>query len=157
MALILVYCILAKANSVEGRIIGGTNANFGEVNYMASLRNLENEHFCGGWIHSSRWIVSAASCTIDSTIENTYAVIGSLYRTRGGDNVALGLVINHPLYNPISHENDISLLMTAVEMISEVAHPIRLNPYPMLGGEYAVISGWGETTANMVRDRLGGY
>lgn len=120
---------------------------------MASLRNIENEHFCGGWIHNGRWIVSAAQCTIDRTIDDTYAVIGTMYRTRGGYNVALGLIINHPHFNPITHEHDISLLMSLVEMNFEFAGPVPLSGYPAEAGQYAVVSGWGETNNNMVRDR----
>jgi trypsin len=43
------------------RIIGGDLANVGQFPYVVSI--VENDrHFCGGFIYSNRWIVTAASC-----------------------------------------------------------------------------------------------
>lgn len=135
-------------DGISGRVFGGSYANPDEVDYMVSLRySYDNEHFCGGFIYSLRWIVSSAFCTYARPTNGIYAVVGSLYRSFGGSQVAIGLVVNHPDFTGMGGEYDISLLMTAKEIMWDIGiNTIPINPNFIESGEEAVVSGWGATT-----------
>lgn len=129
--------------------MGGSNAAAGQFPYQASLRTAGNGHFCGGWIHSTRWVVSAAHCTIGRTTGNTFVVVGALQRLTGGVNHPTSAVVNHPNYNANTLANDISVVQTAgaIAMNANVA-PIPLSRVNTGGGVAAVASGWGQTAVS---------
>jgi hypothetical protein len=43
------------------RVVGGTQAISGEFPYVVSI-TVNNQHICGGFIYSDKWVVTAASC-----------------------------------------------------------------------------------------------
>lgn len=55
-----------KEKKVRGKIIGGTAVDISQVSYTASLTKVgTNEHFCGGSIIHSMFILTAAHCVDD--------------------------------------------------------------------------------------------
>lgn len=69
----------------------------GQFPYLVSLRTSWNMHFCGGAILNTRWILSAAHCTV--FLEIPEIVAGSIKASEGGEHYAIGRIINHPNYN----------------------------------------------------------
>lgn len=129
--------------------MGGTDATLGQFPYQASMRNANNGHFCGGWIHSSRWVICAAHCTIGRTTANTFVVVGALDRQVGGTTMATSAIVNHPQYNGNTLTNDISAIQTALEItFSEIVQPIPLSTVNTGGGVVATASGWGQTSVS---------
>jgi hypothetical protein len=47
----------------DERIIDGELAKSGQYPYVVSITE-NDRHFCGGFIYSNRWIVTAASCVV---------------------------------------------------------------------------------------------
>lgn len=48
--------------SIKDRIVGGIETTIEKNPWQVSLQ-LKNEHFCGGAIISSQWVLTAAHCT----------------------------------------------------------------------------------------------
>lgn len=130
----------------QGRIVGGQTAIPGQFPYQASVRGMDNRHFCGGYVINSRWVGSAAHCTITHNGANTIVVLGAQNRVVGGITHSVSRIVNHPNYVAITLFNDISLIQTVNEIIvTATVRPIPLGSAFISGGA-AVISGWGQTS-----------
>uniref|UniRef100_A0A182QBP0 Peptidase S1 domain-containing protein n=1 Tax=Anopheles farauti TaxID=69004 RepID=A0A182QBP0_9DIPT len=129
-----------------GRIVGGYDAVEGQFPYQVSLRRPPNFHFCGGSIIGPRWILSAAHCTISMVPENLNVYVGSVKLASGGVYYPTMRIENHPLYDPDTIENDISVIQTVVPIVfNEHTQPIGLASSYLLSGTEATISGWGRS------------
>lgn len=124
-------------------------ARRGQFPYQVSLRTPGNAHFCGGWIHNNRWIVSAAHCTIGRTSDNTIVVVGAHSRLSGGVRHATQRVVNHPSYNANTLANDISLVSTSSNIIfNDLVKAIALGTVHIGERVIATASGWGQTSVS---------
>ncbi|XP_052890036.1 chymotrypsin-2-like [Anopheles moucheti] len=137
-------CTASGSNG--GRIVGGYDAVAGQFPYQVSLRRPPNFHFCGGSIIGPRWILSAAHCTISMEPADLNVYVGSVLLASGGVYHPTMRIVNHPLYDPDTIENDISLIQT-VEPIefNEDTQPIGLPTTNLEAGTGATISGWGRS------------
>lgn len=130
----------------EGRIVGGQTATPGQFPYQASLRSTANSHFCGGFVISSRWVGSAAHCTINRSPANTLIVVGAQNRITGGITHSVSRVVNHPNYVSSTLINDVSVIQTTNEIIeTATVRRIALGSEFVTGG-HAIASGWGQTS-----------
>uniref|UniRef100_A0AAG5CRX1 Peptidase S1 domain-containing protein n=1 Tax=Anopheles atroparvus TaxID=41427 RepID=A0AAG5CRX1_ANOAO len=128
------------------RIVGGYDAVQGQFPYQVSMRRLPNFHFCGGSIISSRWVLSAAHCTIGMEPAGLNVYVGSVRLETGGVYHRTMRIVNHPLYDAATIENDISLAQTVAPIVfNEYTQPIPLGSSYVLSGNGAVISGWGRS------------
>lgn len=133
----------------EGRIVGGSTASIGQFRHQASLRTAANGHFCGAGIVNTRWVVSAAHCTVGRTTANTRVVVGAHSRTTGGIMHTTSRIVNHPNYNSNTLNNDISVVQTASTIVySNTVQNIPLGS-ATLGSTTGQISGWGQTAVNL--------
>lgn len=73
---------------------------------MASLRSLNNVHFCGGSIVSNRYILTSAMCTIGRALNGIRVYVGTVTLNAGGAVHASSNVTIHPAFNPETLENE---------------------------------------------------
>ncbi|XP_052862696.1 chymotrypsin-2-like [Anopheles cruzii] len=132
-----------------GRIVGGQNAGTNQFPHQVSLRSAGNAHFCGGSVISSRYVLTAAHCTIGRTTGNTVSVVGTIFLNSGGIAHQTLRIVNHGGYNANTLANDVSLVQTAsVIGMSAAVQSIALGGnFINTGG--ATASGWGQLGANI--------
>lgn len=128
----------------EKPIVGGTVSAAGARPYQVSLQR-NGSHFCGGSLIASRWVLTAAHCTVYSNIK---VRVGSNYTNSGGQTIAVAGAVVHPSYDSNSMENDIALLRLASDASSEVLPIPTPDILAQAGqpGDLATVSGWGRTS-----------
>lgn len=136
---------------LQDRIVGGNLSLFGQFPHMVSLRSATtNNHFCGGVLISTRWVLSAAQCTIERTPENLLLLVGSPDVT-GGIIYAVHQIINHEDYDAKTFTNDISLIQSIDKISGKYITPRPLSTEAVVGDGVSVIkSGWGETSVSEI-------
>ncbi|GJQ80464.1 hypothetical protein Trydic_g12362 [Trypoxylus dichotomus] len=129
------------------RIAGGIIAVNGAYPFMVSLRQLPNEHFCGGSIITKVWVLTAAHCMFGETISRVKVVVGTNMLDSGGTAVWIQRVVMHPEFRNISEQpNDIALirLVSALSYSSTVAKiSIDIQNYQSATGVTTI--GWGSS------------
>lgn len=131
----------------QSRIVNGSTADVGQFPHQVSLRTLrKNEHFCGGSIISSRWIVTAAHCAYGLPAHSMIAVVGTNELANGGIRHDIESVHMHPKYVARIFYFDIALLHTSEQIqFGARVQPIRLPTEDTPGGVPVTLSGWGRT------------
>ncbi|VEN34354.1 unnamed protein product [Callosobruchus maculatus] len=144
---ILLGCLISTS---EGRpnerlkIIGGRNVTIEEYPYQVSIQN-NGEHFCGGSIINTKYILTAAHCVCDDTMkENLTVRVGSSYRGRGGLIYKVKHIHGHPKYNFVYYDIAILELSEALKYGDGVKNIALASPDTILeGGTIAKATGWG--------------
>lgn len=133
----------------EGRIVGGTNAALGQYPYQVTIRRVErNQHFCGGSIINTRWLLTAAHCTIQFTPAQLQIIVGTVLLNSGGVTHQVSRIVNHPSWNDNTWANDVAVVQTAtVITFNANVQPIILGSAHVGGGVSAVVTGFGLTQA----------
>lgn len=106
----LVTPFVNSYSSDERRIVGGGNVGLGQIPSHASLRTLANVHFCGASIISNRWIITASHCKINRGHNAINVVVGTVTLNSGGVTHRSMRIVQHPLFNTFTLQNDISLV-----------------------------------------------
>lgn len=132
----------------DDRIVNGENAAIGQFPHQVSLRiKGQNNHFCGGTIISSRWILTAAHCSYVSY--KPVIVVGTTKLNSGGKLYALEKWYRHPLYTRNNMTSDIALWRTTEEIeFNENVQPAILPTKNIGGGLPLTMSGWGLTSVS---------
>uniref|UniRef100_A0A182KCK3 trypsin n=1 Tax=Anopheles christyi TaxID=43041 RepID=A0A182KCK3_9DIPT len=93
-------------------IVGGTEVKDGMAPYLAGLVNQADRTFCGGSIISDRWILTAAHCLGNDTVNNTVVYVGSndFMDNLGRKSNIIDRAIPHEGFVPETVHNDIALL-----------------------------------------------
>ncbi|CAH1104306.1 unnamed protein product [Psylliodes chrysocephalus] len=149
----LIFCIffikivLINANvpQLDGRIIGGKNANITECPYQVSLRKYDS-HICGGTIFHNKYILTAAHCASNGVASSFSIRAGSSYSIKGGTIVKVCSIYNHENYSAETMENDIAILKLCTPLtFSNYILPITLadGSESIAAGRNALVSGWG--------------
>lgn len=152
MRLFLILCAVAAVAvgsplEKQSRIVGGNTAAVGQFPHQASVRDFDNVHLCGGWIHTSRWIVSSGHVLSGRTIANTQVVAGTNSLSEGGFEYQLSRVIVHPNFNEYNLDNNLALLETLFDIdFYPTVQPIPLATFDITGTTTAVVAGWGQIT-----------
>lgn len=163
---LLACVVLASANktSIDGDnyIINGRPANPNQFPWVVALRSTFNEHFCGGFVLSNRWVGSAATCTqgAHANPQNVIAATGSHTRFDGNRHRVIR-IINHPQYNARTRANDISVLQTADQIPINPQGPVRAITFPSSANipdnAPAYFAGWGVDDVSNRRLLTGEY
>ncbi|XP_023240864.1 transmembrane protease serine 9-like [Centruroides sculpturatus] len=132
----------------SSRIIGGQDTYDGEHPWMVSLRKT-GEHFCGGAIIHSQWVLTAAHCVGTSLNTAIFARIGE-YKLRkkeshpSFDILVKQVIIHENFMTPNFYNNDIALLKLSKNItFDKYAIPICLPMMDDYTGRKAIILGWG--------------
>lgn len=134
----------------DHRITNGEEISIADAPYQISMRN-SGEHFCGGSIISSTFILTAAHCTAGFTARQISIRIGTNYagRKKSGETFKVKKIIDHPNYDNETTANDISLLQLSkpITFKSQEKEAIKLPPMNdnVDDGTRVFVSGWGET------------
>ncbi|XP_055706595.1 chymotrypsin-1-like [Phlebotomus papatasi] len=137
---------LAASLPPQGRIVGGQDAALGQFPHMVSLRNVATgNHFCGASIISTRWVLSAAHCTVGREASAVHAIVGTINRLQGTLHQA-SQIINHEGYSGVTLTNDVSVVEVATPFVfNDYVRPIGVGSAFVGGGITATVSGWGQT------------
>ncbi|XP_076181198.1 uncharacterized protein LOC143153663, partial [Ptiloglossa arizonensis] len=136
----------SEASEPAEKIVGGSDAKPGQFPYTVSLR-VNNGHVCGGCIINHNHILTAAHCVTNaaSNIDNATVVSGTIYLSQDGESHKVSAMYYTANY---TGSKDIGVIKI-VDWIRYNAfqQPIPLGCQRPPADRYAVVSGWGGTTA----------
>lgn len=131
------------------RVVGGSDANVGQLPHQVSLRRLTGRHFCGGSIIGARWILTSAVCIKFIPTSAYVAVVGATKLSNGGVRHKIAENKPHPDHTSNKPYHNIALLRTKEAIVfNELVKPIALPTEDTLSGAEVIISGWGRLQAN---------
>lgn len=143
---------LAEQLARTSRVVGGAPTAITSVPWQVALLDTSQPNnylaqFCGGTILSANWILTAAHCVDNMNPGQIRVLAGTANLSSTSlSGVAVGSIVIHSSYNPVSLENDIALLRLSSRLIpSENVVPINIPAGRPGGGTSATISGWGLT------------
>ncbi|XP_017769450.1 PREDICTED: transmembrane protease serine 9-like [Nicrophorus vespilloides] len=129
----------------SGRIVGGEQTTIQEFPYQVSVEYFHS-HMCGGAILDENTVITAAHCT-DGYGSLTVRA-GTTTSNVGGVKIDVAEVRQHEEYNPMSVNNDVSILKLAKPLqFKESISPINLpkSTEDLPSGTKVVVTGWGVT------------
>ncbi|XP_013141666.1 PREDICTED: trypsin 3A1-like [Papilio polytes] len=141
----------------EVRIVGGVNTTCTEFPHQISFI-VNNSFFCGGFIVSERFILTAAHCAQNVDPSTVVLRAGSTFR-RNGTIIPIIEVIPHPEYDNPPFDKDIAVMKTEETIqFNSCTQPIALPPKGLTAraGSKILVSGWGRTQegASTIPERL---
>ncbi|XP_063702319.1 trypsin-3-like [Culicoides brevitarsis] len=131
----------------QGKIVNGTEVDIANFPYQVSLQ--APNHFCGGSIISSNFVLTAAHCAVISLmVEDLFIRSGTSNWNVDGLLSRVKLIIQHPFYNPKNLDYDFALIELEVPLtFNDVTKPISLvnEDYQIFAMTMVTVSGFGET------------
>ncbi|XP_028039531.1 trypsin isoform X4 [Bombyx mandarina] len=136
----------AACPELSGQIIGGRPSSVSRHPYQVSMV-LNGNSFCGGFIISRDYVLTAAHCVQNTAPSAIRLRVGSTRRDSGGRIVWVSNVTVHPQYGNPQFDNDIAVLRLAQPLpVNAAIRPIRL---PQRGQAVPLVrltvTGWGLT------------
>ncbi|KAK4878213.1 hypothetical protein RN001_010719 [Aquatica leii] len=133
---------------LDGRIVGGEDANINDHLYVVSVEHNES-HICGGCILNENMVLTAAHCTKDKKAEIFQVRAGSNHTDTGGTVVNVKRVVQHPRFHSPSKNYDVCIL----ELVASLTIGIKIN-LPLINekvpiGAEAETVGWGRKAENI--------
>ncbi|CAK1578026.1 unnamed protein product [Parnassius mnemosyne] len=139
----------AEPNEVEERIVGGRNATCEEFPHQVSFV-VNNSYFCGGFIISEQYILTAAHCGQEVDPSTVVMRTGSTWR-KNGTKVTVTEVIPYPEYSNPPYDKDIAIMKIAEPLeFDTCTQPIALPPKGLFASSGEVMT----QGATMIPDRL---
>ncbi|XP_038213655.1 trypsin-2-like [Zerene cesonia] len=141
----------------DDRIVNGQSANIQDHPYQVSFI-VNNSYFCGGFIVSENYVMTAAHCAQNVDPKTVVMRAGSSFR-KNGTLIEIAEVKAFPEYDNPPFDKDIAYMRTAKPIeFTDTIQPIALPPRnrPLVANSNIVVSGWGRTMqgASSIPDRL---
>uniref|UniRef100_A0A803VB85 Transmembrane serine protease 7 n=1 Tax=Ficedula albicollis TaxID=59894 RepID=A0A803VB85_FICAL len=143
---VLAFLPMAQRQLKKTRIVGGEDTRSEKWPWQASLHMGAQGHVCGASVISSRWLISAAHCFLDSVICRSHSFNRVAMRS-------ITRIIVHPQYDQSISDYDIALLeMETPVLFSELVQPICLpsTSRVFLYGTVCYVTGWGAIKENSI-------
>ncbi|KAG5878472.1 hypothetical protein JTB14_015784 [Gonioctena quinquepunctata] len=139
-------CLLIISAETKNRIIGGSQCK--ESKFFVSLRNIYNQHFCGGSLISEYWVLTAAHCKKRHTIALAGLVDEWLDSDFSWSRVSK--TIPHPEFELHTLRNDIALMKLSWPILEEnhityALLPIKVQDDLIANCTDALVMGFGRT------------
>ncbi|CAH2063815.1 unnamed protein product, partial [Iphiclides podalirius] len=128
------------------RIVGGRRATCEEFPHQVNFI-VNNSYFCGGFIISERYILTAAHCAQNVNPTTVVLRSGSTFR-ENGTVLPIIEVIPYPNYDRPPFDKDVAVMKTAeVIKFNSCTQPMALPKKgpPPRPGTIMTVSGWGRT------------
>ncbi|XP_055596188.1 trypsin-4-like [Uranotaenia lowii] len=127
----------------SGRIVGGFEISIAEVPWQVSLR--DGNHFCGGSIIGSKWVLTAAHCIESSNNPRPSIRYGSS-NSENGYTAKLKRSIRHPNYKGSDYDYALLELAQSISFSNNVkAITLPQQDETVYAGTMCLVSGWGTT------------
>ncbi|CAF4949272.1 trypsin-3-like [Pieris napi] len=141
----------------DDRIVNGQEADIKDYPYQVSFI-VNNSYFCGGFIVSENYIMTAAHCAQNVDPKTVVLRAGSSFR-KNGTIIEIAEVTPFPEYDDPPFDKDVAFMKTTKPIeFSETMQPVALPPRnrAVRGNSEIVVSGWGRTRqgASSIPDRL---
>ncbi|KAG5873875.1 hypothetical protein JTB14_025065 [Gonioctena quinquepunctata] len=130
-------------------IAGGNDTDISLYPWQISLQFL-GSHFCGGFLVSKTWVVTAAHCIVKGYSAGLNIRTGSTYKSSGGQTITVSDYVLHPQYNSTSDDFDIALLALDEDVTIESSAPAKLpdDGAAIPAGVSVTLTGWGRKGEN---------
>ncbi|KAB0805033.1 hypothetical protein PPYR_02003 [Photinus pyralis] len=129
---------------LDGRIVGGVDTTIESYPHQVSVMYFDR-HICGGSIIAHNLILTAAHCTRGKDAQFLNIRYGTSLRNQGGTVVAIAEIHDHPNYDPVTTDFDISVLKLSSDI--DLSHTAQIIPMISVnaqeGGRTALVTGWG--------------
>ncbi|XP_026745213.1 trypsin beta-like [Trichoplusia ni] len=131
---------------LSGQIIGGRPTSVNRHPYQVSMV-LNGNSFCGGFIVSREYVLTAAHCVQNTSPSAIRLRVGSTRRDSGGRIVRVANITVHPQYGRPQFDNDIAALRLVRPLTFNAnIRPIRLpQPRQAVPLVRLTVTGWGLT------------
>ncbi|XP_023944622.1 trypsin-3 [Bicyclus anynana] len=140
---------------VDERIVGGEEANIEDYPHQVSFI-VNNSYFCGGFIVSERYILTAAHCAQNVDPSTVVLRAGSSFR-KNGTVIPIIEIVPHPEYDDPPFDKDVAYIKTAEPIqFSETMQPVAIAPRNRPVSGQINVSGWGrlQQGASSIPNRL---
>ncbi|XP_028128523.2 trypsin, partial [Diabrotica virgifera virgifera] len=130
-------------------IVGGDKTDISAHPYQVSVQYYDR-HFCGGFLISSTWVVTAAHCLTQGYSTNLNIRAGSSRAHSGGQAVNVIKYVIHSSYSDYTLNNDIALLQlaSAVTVANAKAATLPEAGEALADDTSITVTGWGATREN---------
>jgi secreted trypsin-like serine protease len=154
----------------EPRIVGGKNTDIRSVPWQVFVLRAApggNYYICGGSFISTRWIITAAHCVSEGTVDlaqtgaviatselTVYSGMSNLQKTNATHESLVTQIVRHPAYSAATVINDIALIELASPVTfgskrAAITLPFDVDATTWPAHKTAVrISGWGRVSTN---------
>ncbi|XP_050362502.1 trypsin-like [Nymphalis io] len=138
--------LAAACPELSEQIIGGRPSSVTRHPYQVSMV-MNGNSFCGGFIISRDYVLTAAHCVQNTAPEAIRLRVGSTRRDSGGRIVRVSAVTVHPQYGQPQFDHDIAALRLSQPLVFGPAiQPIRLpRPRQAVPLVRLTVTGWGLT------------